>query len=106
MCLLSGGLMGSSPERPGDNVGWLDAFSCEALGYPADFLDRPANEKGRFEERFLGFSGFVFLETPCLPGAGSRPSCNQTLQSHILTANDDEVFSFSERAVAYHVGGS
>ena len=46
MCLLRDGLMGSSPERPGDDVGGSDAFSCETLGYPADFLDRPADEVG------------------------------------------------------------
>jgi hypothetical protein len=39
MGFLRGGLMSASPERPRDYVGWVDASSREALGYPADFLD-------------------------------------------------------------------
>jgi hypothetical protein len=31
------------PERPCDDVGRLDASPCEAVGYAADFLDRPAD---------------------------------------------------------------
>jgi hypothetical protein len=41
---LHGGLMGASPERPGDDLGRLDAALRQAHGYAADFLDRPADE--------------------------------------------------------------
>jgi hypothetical protein len=36
--------MGAPPERPCDDVGGLNSSSRETLGYPADFLDRPADE--------------------------------------------------------------
>ncbi len=38
------GLMGSSPERPCDDVGGLDASFCEADGDTADFLNRPTDQ--------------------------------------------------------------
>src|SRR3954453_357754 len=36
--------MGAPPERPGDDVGGVDASLREADGDAADFLDRPADE--------------------------------------------------------------
>ena len=36
-------LMRSSPERPGDDVGGLDASLGQFCGDAADFLDRPAD---------------------------------------------------------------
>jgi uncharacterized membrane protein len=51
--------MGPAPERPCDDVGGTNALSREALRYPADFLDRPADKV----ERFLAVAGFVFLGT-------------------------------------------
>src|SRR6185369_4468042 len=36
--------MGSSPDRPSDDVGGLDASLREADGDAAEFLDRPADE--------------------------------------------------------------
>ena len=57
MRCLCGCLVGPSPERPCDDVGGADALSGETLRYPADFLDRPADEA----ERFPAVVGFVFL---------------------------------------------
>ena len=36
--------MRAPPERPCDDVGGLDAFSRETLGYAADFLNRPTDK--------------------------------------------------------------
>ena len=44
---LCGGLVGASPERPGDDVSGADAPLGEAGGDASDFLDRPADEGGR-----------------------------------------------------------
>ena len=38
--------MSAPPERPCDDIGGLNAFSRETLGYAADFLDRPTDEIG------------------------------------------------------------
>ncbi len=63
MRFLCGSLVGAAPEGPGDDVGGVDASLCEALSYPADFLDRPANERwgvlavGRLV--FFGISRFA-----------------------------------------------
>src|ERR1700722_9331384 len=46
MEFLSGGLMSSSPERPCDDVGGLDASLRETLRYAPNFLERPADEVG------------------------------------------------------------
>ena len=57
--LCGGGLMRPSPERPGDNVGRLDARLREPYGYAADFLNGPA-DKGRIGgifNRRLGWAG-------------------------------------------------
>src|ERR1019366_5439032 len=52
------GLMGSSPERPCDDVRGLDAPLCKLDDDAADFLDRPADQERRFVRRrsiiFLG----------------------------------------------------
>jgi len=45
---LGGGLMGASPSRPYNDKGGFDASLLESLRYPADFLDRPADERVRF----------------------------------------------------------
>jgi hypothetical protein len=37
--------MGAPPERPGDNMGGLDAPLRELHGDAADFLDRPADQE-------------------------------------------------------------
>jgi len=43
------GLMGSSPEGPGDNDLWLNAFSGKTCRDAADFLHRPVDERwGRY----------------------------------------------------------
>jgi len=57
MRFLCGGLMGAPPERPCDHIGGSDASSGEALGYAADFLDRPTDKVERFGSAF----DFVFL---------------------------------------------
>ncbi len=57
MGFLCGGLVGAAPEGPGDDAGGVDASLREALGYPADFLDRPADERWRF----LAIICLVFL---------------------------------------------
>src|SRR5665648_1000418 len=44
MRALGCGLMGSSPERPGDDVRGLDASLSQFCGDAADFLDRPADQ--------------------------------------------------------------
>ena len=49
--------MSPSPERPCDDVCGTDASLREALGYPADFLDRPVDEVWGL----LGVLVFVFL---------------------------------------------
>src|SRR3954453_15064464 len=37
-------MVGASPERPGDDVGWVDAPLFEAYGDATDFLGGPADE--------------------------------------------------------------
>ena len=39
-----GGLMGSSPERPGDDVSGLDVLLVRPHGHSADLLHRPADQ--------------------------------------------------------------
>ena len=57
MRFLCCGLMSPPPERPCDDVGGLNSFSRETLGYAAEFLDRPTDEVG-----CLGVAlDFVFL---------------------------------------------
>jgi hypothetical protein len=57
MRFLCCGLMSPPPERPCDDVGRLNSFLRETLGYAADFLDRPTDEVG-----CLGVAlDFVFL---------------------------------------------
>jgi hypothetical protein len=51
------GLVGAAPQRPGDDVSGLDAAVGELDGDTADFLDRPADQAGRF----CGSGGGVFL---------------------------------------------
>jgi hypothetical protein len=53
---LCGGLVGAPPERPGDDVGGIDASLRETLRYAPDLLERPANEVGWL----LVARGFVF----------------------------------------------
>src|SRR5450756_1410650 len=48
MRFLCCGLVSSTPERPCDDVGGLNALSRETIDYPANFLDRPSDEVGRF----------------------------------------------------------
>jgi hypothetical protein len=57
MGFLRGGLVSTAPERPCDDIGWSDALLREALGYPTDFLDRPADEVWRFVVFGLFFLG-------------------------------------------------
>jgi hypothetical protein len=38
------GLMGSSPQRPGDDVGGFDLLLSQPIGDAPDFLDRPADQ--------------------------------------------------------------
>src|SRR4051812_13307283 len=45
MRALGGSLVSAPPERPGDDVGWLDASLRQTCGNAADLLDRPANER-------------------------------------------------------------
>ena len=47
MRFLCCGLMSPPPERPCDDVGGLNSFLRETLGYAADFLDRPTDEASR-----------------------------------------------------------
>jgi hypothetical protein len=54
---LSVGLVSAPPDRPGDDVGGLDAPLRKPLCYSADFLCRPADEIGRL----LVATGLVFL---------------------------------------------
>ena len=49
MRFLCCGLMSPPPERPCDDVGRLNSFLRETLGYAADFLDRPTDEVGHRE---------------------------------------------------------
>ena len=57
-------LMGSSPQRPGDDEVWFDSFSSEARGDAADFLHGPADERWARQFRgrlsFLGLRSIVF----------------------------------------------
>jgi hypothetical protein len=48
--------MGLTPERPCNDISWVDTSLHETPCYPADFLDRPANEDGRFGD-LAGFFG-------------------------------------------------
>ena len=59
MCVLCGGLVGASPERPGDGVGKLDASLREADGDAAEFLDRPADEVWYLRASRIGIFGGV-----------------------------------------------
>ena len=52
------GLVGSSPEGPGNDELWLNAFSSEARGDAVDFLDRPADER-RACQFLIGLSVFA-----------------------------------------------
>src|ERR671917_1922901 len=45
MGLLSGGLVGAAPQRPGDDDGGFDLAVRQARGNPADFLHRPADQR-------------------------------------------------------------
>src|SRR3954447_26089819 len=40
-----GSLVSASPERPGDDVGWLDAPLRKTCSNAADLLNRPADER-------------------------------------------------------------
>ena len=51
------GLVGSSPEGPGDDELWLNVFSSEARRDAADFLDRPADER-RACQFLIGLGAF------------------------------------------------
>jgi hypothetical protein len=51
------GLVSASPERPGDDVGGLDALLRELDRDTTDFLNRPADQ----ERRLLGGYGGAFL---------------------------------------------
>jgi hypothetical protein len=55
--------MGASPERPGDDVGGLDASLGKPHDDTAEFLDRPADEVWCFRasriEIFGGVSAFA-----------------------------------------------
>ena len=51
--------MGSSPDRPSDDVGGLDASLREADGDAAEFLDRPADEVCCFRASRIGILGGV-----------------------------------------------
>src|ERR671917_308453 len=45
MGLLSGGLVGAAPQRPGDDDGGFDLAVRQARGNPADFLHRPTDQR-------------------------------------------------------------
>src|SRR5665647_2039768 len=57
------GLMGSSPERPCDDVRGLDAPLCKLDDDAADFLNRPADQERCFVRRrnIIFFCGDVIL---------------------------------------------
>jgi hypothetical protein len=57
MCTSCSGLVGPSPERPGDDMGGLDASLREADGDAADLLDRPADEVWCFRASRIGIFG-------------------------------------------------
>ena len=44
MGLLGCGLVGTPPQRPCDDKGWIDTFLFEAMRYAPDFLNRPTDE--------------------------------------------------------------
>ena len=46
MRFLCCGLMSPPPERPCNDIGRLNSFLRETLGYAADFLNRPTDEVG------------------------------------------------------------
>src|SRR4051794_335714 len=52
-----GGLVGASPERPGDDVGGPDASLGEADSDAAELLDRPADEARRVRASRIGIFG-------------------------------------------------
>ena len=56
------GLVSAPPQRPGDDASGLDAAVGELDGDAADFLDRPADQAGRF----CGSGGSVFLSGTAL----------------------------------------
>jgi hypothetical protein len=49
------GLMGSAPERPGDDAGRLDAPLREPVGDTADFLDGPSDQRRRSAVKIPSF---------------------------------------------------
>ena len=63
MCALGLGLMGSSPERPCDDVSGLDTPPGKAYCDASDFLDRPADyrEAGRIIRLLIVFGGGAAL---------------------------------------------
>ena len=44
VCAPCLGLVGASPQRPGDDMSGPDTPLCELLRDTSDFLDRPANQ--------------------------------------------------------------
>jgi hypothetical protein len=54
---LCGGLVGASPERPGDDVGGPDASLGEADSDAAELLDRPADQDRARRARPAVFGG-------------------------------------------------
>src|SRR4051812_8649047 len=52
-----GGLVGASPERPGDDAGGPDASLGEADSDAAELLDRPADEARRGRASRIGIFG-------------------------------------------------
>ena len=62
-------LVGSSPDRPCDDMGGVDLALREPDGDPADFLNRPADQFAL--RRFVAAPDLVFLQpTPGLQGIG------------------------------------
>ena len=53
MGFLRCGLMSWAPKRPGDDIGGLDALSCEALRYPME-------SSVKYPERLVSY-GFLRL---------------------------------------------
>lgn len=44
MGFLCGGLMGTAPEGPSDDLGGIDAALGQSHGHAPDLLDRPADQ--------------------------------------------------------------
>jgi hypothetical protein len=78
---LGCGLMGSSPERPGDDMRGLDASLGQFCGDAADFLDRPADQCRALRRVIFG-GGMVFARWRMVAITAKASMTSDTCRCH------------------------